>query len=290
MRFAAAAACVLLAACAARSPAPPAPAQATAVQSTAAMEANRRGEASLRRGELDGAALHYREALRLSLAVEDANGIAANAVNLSIVYQRQGKYEEARASLVPLLEGATLSHAPERRAQAALRRAVLDLDERRHAGASEWAERAAAWCGEPCALVAAIQNVKGQLALEAGRFDEAAAAARSALAASRAAGEAAEIANAQRLLGMTALAAGNGAAALDALREALAIDRELGIPRRISLDLIGLGRGSALRGEREAARGYYARARVVSEADRDAAGAAEARALIDALGSAAGSR
>ena len=63
--------------------------------------------------------------------MEDANGIAANAVNLSIVYQRQGKYEEARASLAPLLERATLAHAPERRAQAALRRAVLDLDERR---------------------------------------------------------------------------------------------------------------------------------------------------------------
>jgi hypothetical protein len=89
---------------------------------------------------------------------------------------------------------------------------------------------------------------------------------------------------------MTALAAGGGAAALDALREALAKDRELGIPRRISLDLVGLGRASALRGEREAARAYYERARVVSLADRDAAGTAEARALIDALGSTAGSR
>jgi len=127
--------------------------------------------------------------------------------------------------------------------------------------------------------------VQGQLALEAGRTGEASAAAKSALAASRAAGEPAEIANAQRLLGMAALAAGDGAAALDALREALGIDREIGIPRRIYLDLIGLGRASALRGEGEAARGYYARARAVSEADRDAAGAAEARALIDALGS-----
>lgn len=290
MRLVAAAASMLLAACAARAPALPAPTQSTAVQPTAAMEANRRGEALLRRGDLEGAALHYREALRLSLAVEDANGIAANAVNLSIVYQRQGKHEEARASLAPLLERATVALTARARAQAALRRAVLDLEQRRSVSAAEWAERAAAWCGEPCALAAAIQNVKGQLALEAGRLDEAAAAAKSALAASRAAGEPAEIANAQRLLGMAALAAGDGAAALDALREALGIDREIGIPRRIYLDLVGLGRASALRGEREAARGYYARARAVSEAGRDAAGAAEARALIDALGSTAGSR
>ena len=286
-RLAVALACILLAACA-QAPAPPAPVPSTAVQPTAAMEANRRGEVSLRRGELDSAALNYREALRLSLAVEDANGIAANAVNLSIVYQRQGRYEDARAALAPLLERATLAHAPPHRAQAALRRAVLDLEERRAAGAAEWAERAAAWCGEPCALAAAIQNVKGQLALEAGRLEEATAAARSALAASRAAGEPAEIANAQRLLGMAALAAGDGAAARDALGEALAIDRELGISRRIALDLIGLGRASVLRGELDAALIYYERALAVSTADRDAAGASAARSLIDTLTGSAG--
>jgi len=303
MRFLAAGlACAFITSCA-QAPAPPAPAQPTA-----AMEANRRAESYLRHGDLDGAALHYREALRVSQSLEDAEGIAANAINLSVVYQRQGKYEEARASLAPLLERATLNHAPERRAQAALRRAVLDLDERRHASASEWAERAASWCGRPCGLTAAIQNVKGQLALEAGNHDAAAAAARTALAASRAAGDRAEAANALRLLGMAAISAGDGAdraeaanalrllgmaaigggdgaAALAHLREALAIDRELAAPHKIHLDLIGLGRASALRGEREAARAFYERAHAVSVADRDAAGAAEARALIDALGS-----
>ncbi len=279
MRFLAAGlACAFMASCA-QAPAPPAPAQPTA-----AMEANRRAESFLRHGDLDGAALHYREALRVSQSLEDAEGIAANAINLSVVYQRQGKYEEARASLAPLLERATLNHAPERRAQAALRRAVLDLDERRHASASEWAERAAAWCGRPCGLTAAIQNVKGQLALEAGTHDAAAAAGRTALAASRAAGDRAEAANALRLLGMAAISAGDGATALAPLHEALAIDRDLRMPRKIHLDLVGLGRASALRGEREAARVYYERALAVSTADRDAAGAAEARALIDALG------
>ena len=82
---------------------------------------------------------------------------------------------------------------------------------------------------------------------------------------------------------MTALAAGDGAAARAALGEALAIDRELGIPRRIFLDLVGLGGASKLQGDREAARGYYARAQAVSEASRDAAGSAEARALLNAL-------
>lgn len=285
MRFIAAGlACAFVASCA------QAPAAPSSAQPTAAVEANRRAESHLRRGDLDSAALHYREALRVSQSLEDADGVAANAINLSVVYQRQGKYEEARASLAPVLERATLSHAPQRRAQAALRRAVLDLDERRHAAAAAWAERAASWCGRPCALSAAIQNVQGQLALEAGHHDAATAAARGALAASRATGDRAEAASALRLLGMAAVAAGDGAAALAPLREALAIDRELGMPRKIHLDLIGLGRASALRGEREAARAYYERARVVSVADRDTAGAAAARALIDALGSTTGSR
>ena len=283
-RVAAGLACALLASCA-QAPAPPA-----AALPTAATESNRRAEAYLRRGDLENAALHYREALRLSLALEDAEGIAANAINLSIVYQRLGKYAEARASLAPVLEHANLSFAPERRAQAALRRSVLDLDERRYAGAGEWADRAAAFCGLPCALSAAIHNVQGQLALEAGRHAAAMAAARAALAASRASEDRAEAANALRLHGMAAIGAGDAAAALASLGEALAIDRELAVPRKIYLDLVGLGRASALRNERVAARAYYERARAVSEADRDAKGAAEARALIDALGSAAGSR
>jgi tetratricopeptide (TPR) repeat protein len=282
-------ACTLAAACA-RAPVPEKPAQPVAVQSSAAMDANRRAEASLRRGDLEVAALRYREALRLSLAVEDADGIAANALSLSIVLQRQGKYEEARASLAPLLERATLEFPPERRAQAALRRAVLDLDERRHAPAAEWAARAAAWCGSPCALAAAIRNVQGQLALEAGRREEAAQAAGEALAAARAASDTAETANALRLSGMAAIAAGDGAGALAPLTEALAIDQGLGVPRKIALDLVALGRAAALRGERGPARAYYARALAVSEADRDAAGAAEARALAAALGGAADSR
>jgi tetratricopeptide (TPR) repeat protein len=282
-------ACTLAAACA-RAPVPEKPAQPVAVQSSAAMDANRRAEASLRRGDLEVAALRYREALRLSLAVEDADGIAANALSLSIVLQRQGKYEEARASLAPLLERATLEFPPERRAQAALRRAVLDLDERRHAPAAEWAARAAAWCGSPCALAAAIRNVQGQLALEAGRHQEAARAAGEALTAARAVSDTAETANALRLLGMAAIATGDGAGALAPLTEALAIDQGLGAPRKIALDLVGLGRAAVLRGEREPARTYYARALAVSEADRDAAGAAEARALAAALGGAADSR
>ena len=250
-----------------------------------AIDANRKAELRLRSGDLDGAAQQYREALRIAQSIEDVDGIAANAINLSIVYQRLGKHAEARASLAPVLERSRLSFPPARLAQAALRRAVLDFDERRYADAAEWLEKAATWCGaQGCTLSSAINNVRGLLALEEGRTDAAAASAKAALDASRASGNRAEAANAMRLLGNVAIRAGDAAAALAPLTEALAIDRDLALPRKIYLDLVGLGRASTLGGERIAARTYYERALAVSEADRDAQGAAEVRDLIRALG------
>ncbi|HTQ73113.1 MAG TPA: tetratricopeptide repeat protein [Burkholderiales bacterium] len=247
------------------------------------IDANRRADAYLRGGDLEGAARQYREAIRVARTVEDTEGIAANAINLSIVYQRMGRTEDARASLGLLLDRSPLVYSQDRMAQAALRRAVLDVDER-NASALEWLDRASGYCGRGCSVSAAIQNVRGQLALDAGRPDQAAASARAALAASRASGDRAEWANALRLLGAVAIRSGDAASASGYLGEALAIDRELALPRKIYLDLIALGRASALRGDRSAARSFYERARAVSEADRDTAGAAQARALIESLG------
>jgi len=269
----------LLAACVAPPQGTPPPAGEAAM-----IEANRRADAYLRSGDLEGAARQYREAVRVARSVEDPEGIATNAINLSIVYQRLGRPEDARASLAPLFERSQLAFSSEHLAQAALRRSVLDLEERRTADAQAWLERASGYCGRGCSVSPAIQNVRGQIALEAGRPDQAAAAAKAALAGSRAAGDRAEAANALRLLGGAALKSGDAVGAIGYLGEALAIDKEMAAPRKIFLDLVGLGRASALKGDRGAARSYYERARAVSEADRDAEGAAKARALIEALG------
>ena len=239
-----------------------------AARQEAAIEANRKGENYVRHGELENAARSYREALRLSQSLEDPEGIAANAINLSIVRQRQGRFADARASLGAVFERKDLKFSAGRMAEASLRHAVLDLDERRFTSAQEWLTRSDQYCAERCALVAAIHNVRAQLALQAGRVDQAAAAARSAHDASRAAGDRPELANALRLLGISALNRGDAAAARVHPEHALA------------LDLLSLGRAAALGGDGDAARAYYARALAVSEADRDSIGAAEARAML----------
>jgi tetratricopeptide (TPR) repeat protein len=236
----------------------------------------------VRHGELENAARSYREALRLSQSLEDPDGIAANAINLSIVRQRQGRFADARSSLGAILEQPQLRFAPLKLAEVCLRHALLDFDEGRFAQAEKWLSRSDQYCGERCPLSAAIHNTRAQLALQAGRLDEAAAAARRAHEASRAAGDLAEQANALRVLGIAALQGGDAAKARAQLEEALAFDRELGAPRKIALDLLALGRAAALAGEGDAARAYYARALAVSEAARDGIGAAQARAMLDA--------
>jgi tetratricopeptide (TPR) repeat protein len=261
--------------------------QSTAARQAAAIEANRKGETYVRHGELENAARSYGEALRLSQSLEDAEGIAANAINLSIVGQRQGRFADARASLGAVLEQPNLRFSPARLAEVSLRHALLDLDERRFSSAEDWVTQANQHCAARCPLSGTIHNVRAQLALQAGQTDDATASARAAHDASKTAGDRAELANALRLLGMTALRRGNPVDARAHLEQALALDREIGAPRKIVLDLLALGRAAALGGERDTARAYYARALAVSEADRDSAGAAEARALLDAADKAA---
>lgn len=258
--------------------APPKP--STAARQEAALEANRKGEVYVRHGELENAARSYGEALRFSQALEDAEGIAANAINLSIVRQRQGRFADARASLAAVLDQRNLKFSNARLAEVSLRQALLDLDEKNLAGADDWMAKATGHCAERCPAGAAIHNVRAQLALQAGRTDAAFLAARSAHDASRASGDQAEQANALRLLGIVGLKNGEAASARQHLEQALAIDRELGAPRKIALDLLALGQAAALGGDRESARAYYARALAVGEADRDVAVTAEARALL----------
>ena len=256
----------------------------SAARQAAAIEANRKGENYVRHGELESAARSYAEALRLSQSLEDAEGIAANAINLSIVRQRQGRFADARGALSAISDRRNLKFSALRQTEAALRHALLDLDERRFAGAEEWVAKANGHCAERCALTGAIHNVRAQLALQAGNLDAAAASARAAHDASRGAGDRAELANAHRILGVTALRHGDAVAARTQLEQALTLDREIGAPRKIAFDLLALGRAAALGGDREAARAYYGRALAVSEADRDAVAAAEARSLLEASG------
>jgi tetratricopeptide (TPR) repeat protein len=271
-------AATLVTGCAQPPVSPPPPAR-----SVAAIDANQRAESLVRRGDFENAALQYREALRLAQSIEDADAIAANALNLSVVLQRLGRIDDARNTIVTAVDASGLAFAPLRQAQTALRHAVLDVEQKQNGNAIIWLERADTHCAQGCPVAAAIANLRGRIELDAGRLEAAASRAQQALALARAAGNGLETANALRLAGNAALGRADPAAAIAALGEALAIDRELAQPGKILLDLKTLGRAYHLAGDRGNARSHFERALVVATAERDTVAAAELRQLIAAL-------
>ena len=263
-----------LSACAAPAPERGSPAQARLG------EAEARAAALARSGDYAGAARFYGEALRIASSLENAEAIAANAINLSIVDQWLGREAEARAALAAVLDEPRAGFSERRKTQAELRRAILEAASGNLGAAEVWAGEAERRCAASCEYAAAILNVRAQVALDAGRSAE---AARLALAAAeRARGEAgrAEAANALRTLGRARIAAGDPAAALQALGQALEFDRALGDPRKILADLTELARAADATGDAQAARSYKERGLAVSRAINDGASAAETEVLL----------
>ena len=255
-----------------------------AAQVTAAVEANNKAEIFFRQGDLNRAAQYYGEALRIARAIEDVDGVAANAINLSIVYQRQGKIDLARSSLALISDG-VLAFSSTRLAQASLRLAILDFDERKYATAAEAVEKALKGCiTQDCSLLPAIHNLKGRIVLETGQQNLAAVSAQAAMNTSKQQNNRMELANAFRLLGDSAFRSGNLRESLLSYEEALRIDTELAEPGKIYRDHVALGNATASMGDRDIARAHYKRALSVSEASRDGKSMDQVRRLIKELG------
>jgi len=264
LRCATAALLTLCAGCAAQPTAPLPPLSARTA------DANARAAALVRAGDYGGAARRYEEALALARSVEDADAIAASAINLSVVYQWMGRDGSARDSLKIVLDDARRPFSERRRLQAEVRRAILELASHDPAAAAEWAARAEQRCQRmACELAPALLNIKSQLALDGGDAAGAARLGQAAADAARSRGDRTKQANALRNVARARLAGGEHAAAVAALEQALAIDHALADPRKIHADLVELARASAAAGDRDAARGYLERAQTVSLAARD---------------------
>lgn len=268
----AALALLLCAACAAAPQAEP-----PATQSRLA-EAEARAATLMRSGDTAGAARSYDEALRIATSLDDADAIAANAINLSVVYQWLGRHAEARRTLSRVIDEPRRAFPERRRLQAELRRAIVDLALGEHASAAAMAARAAERCAGSCEYAATLLNVQAQIALSAGDPAQASARAQSALERARGRSDNAEAANALRTLGRAERLRARPAAARALLEQALELDRALADPRKILADLTELSRAAAEAGEPQAARDYAERALAVSRAFDDPRGISELEA------------
>jgi hypothetical protein len=243
-------------------------------------EAAARGAALARGGDNAGAALRFQEALRIARTVEDADAVAANAISLSIVYQRLGHPAAARSALAVVL-GSPGRFAEQRLMQAELRQAILELAAADALDAHAYAARAWDRCQKlRCGLAAAILNVQSGAALEAGDAASSLRLAQAAEAAARGRNDRPETANALRNAGRARARLGDPAGAIAPLEQALEIDRALADPRRILADLAELERASAAKGDAQAASGYAERARDITRAAREQAGSGDAEVQL----------
>jgi tetratricopeptide (TPR) repeat protein len=246
-----------------------------------AVSLNQRAARAFEQGDFRRAAVLYEQALRVNAAVENTGGIAANALSLARAHQAAGDAAAAHRALDHVLGDSPLPFTSAQRAEAQARKAQLYLDAGDAARAREWSDRALASCAD-CAALPAILNLHARAVLAAGDHSGALEWAGKALTAS-ADGPTRERANALRLTGEARLARGEPQAALAPLGQALELDHELGLPARIHSDLMALGRAQLLLGDRAKARDYFTRARGVSTAAGDEAGARAAGRAIDSL-------
>lgn len=243
-------------------------------------EAEQRATNAMRNGDLAGAAREYDEAARIAATVENADAVAANAINLSIVYQWMGRDTDARDALSRILDDPRRPFSERRRLQAELRRAIIELSLQNTGAAQTWAERTAKRCGDSCEYVPTLLNLQAQIALETSRPADAEQLASRAADRARSRNDRAETANALRTLGKARRLANNPKAAIQPLEQALVIDRDLADPRKVLADLTELSLANSAAGNRDAARDYYERAVTVSRALGETRGLAEMEAQL----------
>src|SRR6185503_1973012 len=150
-----------------------APTQTSSQSQSKLADAEGRAAALMRTADLEGAARQYGEAARIAATVENADAVAANSINQSIVYQWLGRDADARDALSRVLDDPRRPFPERRRLQAELRRAIVDLALQNPVSAATFAERAEKRCGSSCEYAATILNVQAQIALESSRTADA---------------------------------------------------------------------------------------------------------------------
>lgn len=249
------------------------------------IELNRRAATAFERGRHEQARDGYREALRISRAIEHVDGIAANLLGLAAVYRVMGDGESAALAADEILAGGKLPFSPAQRSAAAYLGALLFTDRNLLAEASRLAAQARALCRESaCGNEGRIVNLQARIAFLGGDRAAALAAALEALALNRKAKADEETANSLRVAADVHSALGELAQAEEGYAEALVLDKKLGLAAKIRLDLLRLGDVAAGRGRGEDARVYYRRALDASRAAADEPGMTEAAARIQGLG------
>lgn len=248
--------------------APEKPANARLTQS---QQLSQQGHDAYRRGDAAAAIGFYQRALQLNRSIENQAGIVADRINLSRAFEAAGDLPAARQHLDRLVADRSLQLDAGQHAHAYAALALLALKQGNTEEGGRMIATASQACGDACASLAPIANIRALIELERGDPARALTTATASLPLLAGADQSAERANALRIIGRARLARGETGAALEVLHQALALDRELGKPDRIVDDLLLLAGAHAAAGNRSSAEEFYLRAATVAEAADDPA-------------------
>jgi tetratricopeptide (TPR) repeat protein len=224
-----------------------------------ATEFNLRAQRAFQRGEYQVAVTFYENALQLDVAIENVNGIAINLLNLAKVSQVQGNSAQAQRYLDSLLQDKALHYLPVHLAAAAVQKSLLLLQADDANGASQWVEKAAAWCAADCTQGGVIDNARASIFLHENDADKAIYWSERAASENKGVSQL-EYANSRRLAASARLMKNETDAALVLLDETLAIDKSLGLPEKIRWDLLLLAQAHEKSGQMELATQFRERA------------------------------
>ena len=135
-------ACFLLAACGSPTGRGPSPADETA------RAQNQAGTRSLASGNLTGALAQYRSSLAVAESVENFELAGANLLNIAVVHERLGQWNESHAAADKILS-APLLYGSQTVTGAAARKAFVHLDQGDATAALRWADAAERDCAPP---------------------------------------------------------------------------------------------------------------------------------------------
>lgn len=246
-----------------------------------AVELNNRAGRAFKKGKYKSALDFYTEALAISHSIENADGIAANLLNLAAVYRRLGETEEAHNSVDEVLDNEYITFSPEHLSGAAFIKAMLYLDDDEYDRAREMADRSLSFCSDvSCPLEGSIYNLKARLALQKMDPKTALSLGERGIKLNRRYSDEVEIANSLRLIGDAKTAIEEYKEARKFYEEALSIDKRLGLSRKIAADLMGMGDTLFGEGKLSEALAYYRRALIVSENGGDREGVERAEDMI----------
>jgi len=233
----------------------------------AAIEQARKTEQAAYRAMRDGDLMRARELFRQSMllqqSLDNLPASAMAAINLSLVYHKQGDDGAALSLLDHILSDTAPVYPAELRGTAAFRKAVILVDAGKAAEAEVALQQAAGECKQQCVYSAGMNNLHARLALGKGDYAAALVLAKSVMNSST---EKEELANAQRSAAIAETALGQHEAALTHYLAALELDKELGMSVRIVMDLQGVAWVMDKLGRKPEAEAYARRAAAVDEA------------------------